>query len=550
MSGIDLSKLNHDEMVAQCIAYQRLLCQKHFRMFVKHAWHPATGMKFIDGWHMAAVAYHMQALIEDNLFTKDGEIADVLVVNLPSGCGKSGIASVLFHAWKWANDPTYKLWMESFEPKLSSRLGTEARDFIKGKWFQDRWPVELSGDQDQKQFYRSVAGGWRVSLSIGSGAGLGWHPNAIIVDDPHNPKQGLDPVKAELAQEKWRGTLSSRGLVGGVKKVVIAQRLGEYDLSAYVIENEKRCVLLRIPMWFEPDNVCETKITYTDVDDADENGMFIVKHSWRDPRTKAGELMWPEGMPEHKVEQLKQGLRNAHAVSGQMQQNPTSPEGDFFKAEWFNYVDSHPKKGIAIRAWDKAASTGRRADYTAGVLVIYDGDYFYIVDVVRGKWGRKERDEIILATAEKDSALVGSYVVLFEQEPGSGGKESAEISATQLRNAGFTVRIERPTSKKHVMWEPFAREMEHGRVKICRAAWNAVFESELLSAGPDGVFGKHDDMIDAAASAVRKAAKGNGIGRITRPLLLLTEEEQKDLGLDLINASLYDDERTVLGVRI
>jgi predicted phage terminase large subunit-like protein len=309
---------------------------------------------------------------------------------------------------------------------------------------------------------------------------------------------------------------------------VIAQRLGELDLSAHVLANEPRVVHLKIPMWFVPKDRCETDIEYLDIDDN-----WAEKRGWQDPRTEDRELMWPEHMTEERTEKLKTGLANAHMISAQMQQEPTAPSGDFFQSEWFVEVENFPRTGIkAIRAWDKAASTGKRADYTAGVLVVYDGDYFYIADVVRGKWGRKERDAFILKTSVEDAQKFGNYTVLFEQEPGSGGKESSEISASEIRNAGISVRIDKPTSKKLTMWDPLQKEMAKGSVRYVKAPWNDMWKNEMLSAGPDGVYGSHDDMIDATAAALRKAAKARGVGKITRELLLITDEEQAEFAAE------------------
>ena len=48
---------------------------------------------------------------------------------------------------------------------------------------------------------------------------------------------------------------------------------------------------------------------------------------------------------------------------------------------------------------------------------------FWILDIERGQWSAHRREKIIKATAEADGVNVSIY---HEQEPGSGGKESAD----------------------------------------------------------------------------------------------------------------------------
>ena len=91
--------------------------------------------------------------------------------------------------------------------------------------------------------------------------------------------------------------------------------------------------------------------------------------------------------------------------------------------------------------------------------------------------------------------------IWVEQEPGSGGKESAEYTIRQL--AGHSVRAERPTGDKVTRWRPFAAQCEGGNVKLVKGPWNAAFLDELTVA-PHGA---NDDQIDAAALAFSKLAR-------------------------------------------
>ena len=63
---------------------------------------------------------------------------------------------------------------------------------------------------------------------------------------------------------------------------------------------------------------------------------------------------------------------------------------------------------------------------------------------MRGQWSALEREQQIKAWAERDRELIkGSYEIGVEQEPGSGGKESAENTIRNL--AGYKVFADKVT---------------------------------------------------------------------------------------------------------
>lgn len=180
--------------------------------------------------------------------------------------------------------------------------------------------------------------------------------------------------------------------------------------------------------------------------------------------------------------------------------------GKVFDQAWFEVVDAAPRTLRRVRFWDKAATEergrdtgGRRGDpdFSAGVLVGWDEttDLYYVEDVVHGRWSAEHRNRVMRQTAELDGPDVA---IRLEQEPGSGGKESAEISVRQL--AGYNVRAEPSTGDKLSYMYPLSAQAERGRVKVVRAPWNKKFLAEL-HAIPEG---KHDDMADAASKGFCK----------------------------------------------
>jgi predicted phage terminase large subunit-like protein len=177
-------------------------------------------------------------------------------------------------------------------------------------------------------------------------------------------------------------------------------------------------------------------------------------------------------------------------------------EGGMFQRHWFDLVDAAPADAERCRSWDKAGTVGG-GDYSAGVLMSRTPDgIFYIEDVIRGQWGAFERERIIKQTTEADAARYGTrkYSVLLEQEPGSGGKHSAEITIKAL--VGYTVKAERPTGEKEARARPLASQAEAGNVRIVRGAWNRAYIDEICLFPT----GSHDDQVDATSGAFNRLA--------------------------------------------
>ena len=168
--------------------------------------------------------------------------------------------------------------------------------------------------------------------------------------------------------------------------------------------------------------------------------------------------------------------------------------GKVFNRAWFPVVEAAPAEAVRVRAWDKAGTLGG-GDYSAGVRMAAHAGVFYVEHVIRGQWSSQQRNLVMRQTAEYDGAAIPIHV---EQEGGSGGKESAEISVREL--AGWMVRAEPVTGDKLTRMGPLAAQAEAGNVRLVRGQWNEDFLAELHGV-PEGA---HDDQADAAAMAFNK----------------------------------------------
>jgi predicted phage terminase large subunit-like protein len=343
----------------------------------------------------------------------------------------------------------------------------------------------LVDDQNAKTRFENDATGYRIATAVGAAA-TGEGGDVVVVDDPHSAQGAASQTQREGTLIWWDETMSTRlndPKTG--RKVIVMQRLHERDLAGHVLEQggyEHLC----LPMEYEPERHCATSI------------------GWEDPRTEAGEPLWPERIGPEEIASKRREL-GEYGYVGQFQQRPAPRGGGMFPVDRFNILQHRPQpKDIAasVRYIDKAG-THQGGAWTVGVLMhrMKDGTYV-VADVMRGQWSALERDRRIRQTAEMDGYTVRVFV---EQEPGSGGKESAENTIRQL--AGYRVQADRVTGDKETRADPYAAQVQGGNVYLVQGAWNHAFiaEHETFPVG------QYKDQVDAAAGAFAKLS-GRGAG--------------------------------------
>lgn len=232
----------------------------------------------------------------------------------------------------------------------------------------------------------------------------------------------------------------------------------------------------------------------------DEEGKPIFRNDAFDPRSP-GEPLFPEFKSKAFLEERK-GAYTKASWESLYQQMPIISGGGTFPIDKFRFVPNAPTPSDvkkSVRYWDKAG-TANGGKYSCGVLfhLLHDGQ-FVVSDVVRGQWSSWDRERMIANTAEKDYAAYGHAVEIWvEQEPGSGGKESAERTIAMLR--GYKCYADKVTGSKETRAEPYAAQQQAGNIKLVSGKWTQLFvdEHEVF---PSGQF---MDQVDAAAGAFAK----------------------------------------------
>lgn len=468
------------------IALEREACRRSLATFVREAWHVLEpGQPYLHGWHVDAVCEHLEAITKGHL--------NRLLINIPPGTMKSTLTSVFWPAWEWGplGMPHVRFIGASHEQGLAIRDTLKMRRLIESEWFQDRWPVPLRHDQNEKKYYENGSTGFRQACAVASMTGR--RGDRVVWDDPHSAEDALSAAHRETALRIFQETLPTRlNNPDRSAIVVVMQRLHESDVSGFIIDNDLGYEHLCLPMEFEQERKCITSIGF------------------EDPRTEDGELLFPERFPQHVVDRDKK-IMGSMAVAGQFQQRPAPRAGGFFAWEKLEIVSVIPRFSKTVRFWDKAGTAGGGA-YTAGVKIgLAEDGYWYVADVVRGQWVASERERVIKQTAQADGYDVDVWI---EQEPGSGGKESAESTVRNL--AGYNIRSERATGEKSIRAEPYAVQVEAGNIRVLQAHWTQAFIDEHKTFP----VGKYKDQVDAAGGAFNKLSKESAAGLLVPRRLL------------------------------
>jgi predicted phage terminase large subunit-like protein len=218
---------------------------------------------------------------------------------------------------------------------------------------------------------------------------------------------------------------------------------------------------------------------------------------------KAGDALFPE----HKTIEFLLERRHIMTIAGWeavYQQNPIIQGGGMFPIESFQLKPMPARSDIVatVRYWDKAGTEDGGA-FTCGVRIHKLKDKtFFVSDVRAGQWGALRREDRISQTLKQDNAEF-STVTYVEQEPGSGGKESAEN--TIRSNAGYRIKADKVTGAKEVRAEPYSAQVQGKNVALLLGAeWVQGFmdEHEVFPNGP------RKDKVDAASGAFNKLVAG------------------------------------------
>ena len=210
----------------------------------------------------------------------------------------------------------------------------------------------------------------------------------------------------------------------------------------------------------------------------------------------AGEPLCPGRFSAQALARLQRDVGSL-GWTAEYQGCPRPLEGGYFKRDWFEVIESAPRRIAAVRYWDNAATpaaaTGRRASRSGATDRGSGTCWTWCAGNGAGR-ARAGQAADGAARRRRRGHLCRAGGRLERQGRGPG-------QHPQL--AGFAAYAEHPTGDKLVRGEPFRAQCEARNVKLVRGGWNTAYLDELCAI-PNGL---HDDQFDAGRGAFNALAR-------------------------------------------
>lgn len=472
--------------------------------FLADGWKYIDPAAFMGGWHLEAIAEHLQAVTS-------GDIRR-LCINVPPRSSKSSICSVAWPAWTWAQSnigplsgPHVQFLFSSYAQSLSLRDSVKTRRLIESPWYQKHWGKRfvLTGDQNTKVRFENDKGGYRLATSVG-GALTGEGAAIIVCDDPHNAVEMESELVRQTTLEWWDESLSTRlndQRTGAY--VVIMQRLHQEDLTGHIMTREsENWTWLMLPMEHELDRHCTTYV----------HGATF----WEDPREEEGELLCPERFPAEQVEDLKRRL-GPYAAAGQLQQSPVPRGGGIIKEEWWQLWKDpgYPRCEYILASLDTAYTEKEENDPSALTIwgMFRDENNNPRIMLLYGWQDRLSINDLVrkvgdTCTVKGPSVFRHRFPVdkLIIESKASGISVAQELHRLHGQTGQFGVELFNPTklgdkiARVYSIQHIFAEGMVYVPFKEPNGYLWASDIIDQISMFPRG---SHDDFVDSMSMAVR-----------------------------------------------
>jgi predicted phage terminase large subunit-like protein len=515
--GFDLSKIDPKLQLADI---DRADCEDSLYEFYKAAWPYIDPAPWVDSWAIDAVAEHLQAVI-------DGEIRKLLI-NISPRSSKSGLVSVALLPWCWAQSnitpisgPGIPFLYASYANQLSLRDSVKCRRLIESGWYQARWGnrFQLTSDQNTKSRFTNDKGGERLITSV-DGTTTGEGAQILVGDDLNAANEAFSEASIKATTDWWDSVASTR--LNDPKTgafIVIQQRLAEDDISGHILEkNSGEWCHLMIPMRYEPER------------------SFITTIGWKDPRTVAGELMWPERFGEAEVVSLERAL-GPMIANGQLQQRPEPAGGGIIPRDYWKLWerDTFPAMDFVMASLDTAYTEKTSNDFSAlTVWGVFSGERS-LIDSPNRVIDRQGKSQPMFRDNEVYEAATAPKVMmmhawqdrlelhkLVEKVADSCTKLKVDLLLIESKAAGYSVaqEVRRLYANERFgvqLFDPKSQDklsrlfsIQHLFAEGIIFAPDRKWADMVITQVAQFPYSKHDDLTDTVSQALRHM-RDNGL---------------------------------------
>lgn len=428
-------------------------------------------------WHVQAICEYLEAV-------RRGQIKR-LIINMPPRMMKTIIVSQAFPAWLLAHDPRTRIMAASHSKDEANRQSMQSRDILNSDWYKRLFPdVKFKEDQNQKGWFKTVEGGGRRAVSVGTGAATGDGADLIILDDPMNPMEASSEAERKRANEWTRSTIMSR--LSNPKEgaiICVMQRLHENDTTGLLIE-QGGYEVLSLPIMFPKRTTVITPKTCYELE--------------------KNELLFPEQIGHNEVNNLVQAMGDYH-FAAQYMQHPAPLGGGLFKKSMFMSYNSETKPtsfDCVIHSWDTSEGTAG-GDPSACTIWGIAKNGIYLLQVINERIEPSDLPTRVQKLAARDNPLL----ILIERKSTGASLISWLQRNTMLKIYPVDVNGGRHAASKMMRAEEAVRVIARRPVylpdvEIGDPSMEAYIQQ--LTLFPNA---KHDDMVDSTSQFLQLADK-------------------------------------------
>lgn len=495
--------------------------------FVRLFWHvlEPESRPLVENWHIDMICRQLEAI------SRDENPDQRLLMNVPPGMMKSMLTDVFFPAWEWGpcNMPATRYVCTSYSAHLTERDNLRFLRVIQSPLYQEFWGTRFAITHDGVQKIQNDRTGWKLATSVG-GVGTGERGDRVIIDDPHNVKDGESEVVRNATRFWFREVMPSRlndrarnlksGKLSAI--IVIMQRVHDDDVSGLILDDPDLHGYehMMLPMHFDPQRAY--------------SGL-----AGEDPRTDDGDLIWPERFPADVVASDER-LMGKYATAAQHQQSPEPRGGGVVERDWWQLwppdgeeLDAAGKPARALRfpdmnfillSVDTAMSTKQSADESAiTAWGCWRNEYDLPKVMLMGAWsGRAKIYDLVNRIITMGKKFKADRVLI--EAKANGLSVAQEIQRLQ-QDEEWGTSVVTPTQDKLARLYACQHLFEAGIV----FAPNRTWADKVITQCAVFPKGKHDDLVDSATQALNHL-------RIIG-LAVLREEREEDLVRQLTKPS-------------
>lgn len=477
-------------------------CESDHLFFTRYFFKHRQAIKFLVNWHHLIMADALQRVI-------DGEYEN-LILNVPPGSSKTEMAVINFIARGLAINPYSRFLHISSGDDLVLLNSQTARDIVQSDEYQALWPLEVADDAKAKKRWNVIVNGQKAggvyAVSLGgqitgfrAGHMAPGFQGAIILDDLLKADDAYSVSAIRTANRQLLSTVKSRKANPKTPVVLIMQRLGESDPTAFIKGGNfpGKWHYVTIPALIDDEYVSklpERVRQLIDSGEKDDKGRFSY---------------WPYKEPLADMLALEAGQgtdADGNRVSrfvfaSQYMQAPRAIGGNIIRGDWFPRVAMTPKILYRMIYADTAQKTAERNDFS--VFQCWgrgEDNKIYFLDQLRGKWEAPELKRKAVEFWNKHNAISG-YGTLRKMKVEDKSSGTGLIQEIKRADAIPVDGIERNRDKLTRVMDA-APHIEAGFVVLLQDSpflSDFIAECEAFTADDSHA---HDDQIDPLCDAI------------------------------------------------